>query len=254
MGEMSSLTEDRSGDANKNEENVAADNTKSPAATTPMHGHHRFTFFDTSIIPQMSNHEIREHNKVEMSLLSSLTMATSSQLQEASQEAERSNATEQTRPAMPEDVESKKASSLPLRPRHVVKIITGDGNDVIELTPHEVQRIRKSKTVRMHILLKLIRRSLTINQSFTLAFSIVHERIESGVNFSFNYNVLLLVASVLAGLGLVSDSIATIIVSSIFTIRESIVMSRHKLTCIHSFSLPIGKHASLAIDGTFLTS
>jgi uncharacterized hydrophobic protein (TIGR00271 family) len=36
---------------------------------------------------------------------------------------------------------------------------------------------------------------------------------EEGVNFSFNFNVLLLVASILAGLGLVSNSSATIIAS-----------------------------------------
>ena len=36
---------------------------------------------------------------------------------------------------------------------------------------------------------------------------------EEGVNFSFNFNTLLLVASILAGLGLVSNSTATIIAS-----------------------------------------
>jgi uncharacterized hydrophobic protein (TIGR00271 family) len=36
---------------------------------------------------------------------------------------------------------------------------------------------------------------------------------EEGVNFSFNFNVLLLIASILAGLGLVSNSSATIIAS-----------------------------------------
>ena len=41
----------------------------------------------------------------------------------------------------------------------------------------------------------------------------VHERIEEGVDFSFNFNTLLLVASILAGLGLISNSTATIIAS-----------------------------------------
>lgn len=41
----------------------------------------------------------------------------------------------------------------------------------------------------------------------------VHERIEDGANFSFNYNVLLLVSSVIAGLGLVSDNSTAIIAS-----------------------------------------
>jgi uncharacterized hydrophobic protein (TIGR00271 family) len=41
----------------------------------------------------------------------------------------------------------------------------------------------------------------------------VHDRFADGVEFSFNYNTLLLVASVLAGLGLASNSSATIIAS-----------------------------------------
>jgi uncharacterized hydrophobic protein (TIGR00271 family) len=41
----------------------------------------------------------------------------------------------------------------------------------------------------------------------------VHDRFADGVQFSFNYNTLLLVASILAGLGLVSNSSATIIAS-----------------------------------------
>lgn len=41
----------------------------------------------------------------------------------------------------------------------------------------------------------------------------MHERIEESVNFSFNYNTLLFVASVLAGLGLVANGGTTIIAS-----------------------------------------
>lgn len=41
----------------------------------------------------------------------------------------------------------------------------------------------------------------------------MHKKIDDGVNFSFNFNVLLLVSSVLAALGLVSDTGATIIAS-----------------------------------------
>lgn len=40
---------------------------------------------------------------------------------------------------------------------------------------------------------------------------VVHERIETGAYFSFNYNTLLLVASVVAALGLVSNSNASVI-------------------------------------------
>jgi len=42
---------------------------------------------------------------------------------------------------------------------------------------------------------------------------VIHDRFLEGATFSFNYNVLLLVASVLAGLGLVSNSSAIIIAS-----------------------------------------
>jgi uncharacterized membrane protein len=41
----------------------------------------------------------------------------------------------------------------------------------------------------------------------------VHDQFADGVEFSFNYNILLLVASILAGLGLVSNSSANIIAS-----------------------------------------
>jgi hypothetical protein len=42
---------------------------------------------------------------------------------------------------------------------------------------------------------------------------VIHDRFLEGASFSFNYNTLLFVASVLAGLGLVSNSTATIIAS-----------------------------------------
>jgi uncharacterized hydrophobic protein (TIGR00271 family) len=41
----------------------------------------------------------------------------------------------------------------------------------------------------------------------------VHARIEEGATFSFNFNILLFVAAILAGLGLVSNGLATIIAS-----------------------------------------
>jgi uncharacterized hydrophobic protein (TIGR00271 family) len=45
----------------------------------------------------------------------------------------------------------------------------------------------------------------------------MHTRMEEGSMFSFNYNVLLLVASVLAGLALVSNSTATVIASMLIS-------------------------------------
>ena len=41
----------------------------------------------------------------------------------------------------------------------------------------------------------------------------MHDRFSDGAEFSFNYNTLLFVASILAGLGLISNSSATIIAS-----------------------------------------
>jgi uncharacterized hydrophobic protein (TIGR00271 family) len=41
----------------------------------------------------------------------------------------------------------------------------------------------------------------------------IHEKLAEGCKFSFNYNTLLLTASILAGLGLVSDSSTTVIAS-----------------------------------------
>lgn len=53
-----------------------------------------------------------------------------------------------------------------------------------------------------------------LNSSFSgFHYSLVHERIEEGADFSFNYNVLLLVSGVIAGLGLVSNNSTSIIAS-----------------------------------------
>lgn len=41
----------------------------------------------------------------------------------------------------------------------------------------------------------------------------IHDRFSEGAQLSFNYNTLLLVASVLAGLGLAADSTTTVIAS-----------------------------------------
>ncbi|GAX11374.1 hypothetical protein FisN_22Lh044 [Fistulifera solaris] len=67
--------------------------------------------------------------------------------------------------------------------RDIVKIFVDD-NEVAELSTEQVSRVRE-----------------------------MHEKIKEGFYMNFNYNVLLLVASVLAGLGLVSNSNATILAS-----------------------------------------
>lgn len=56
-------------------------------------------------------------------------------------------------------------------------------------------------------------REVSFSPSLSLSSFTVHDRFAEGMVFSFNYNTLLLVASVLAGLGLVSNSSSTIIAS-----------------------------------------
>ena len=42
---------------------------------------------------------------------------------------------------------------------------------------------------------------------------VMHDRFKQGAQFSFNYNTMLFVASILAGLGLAADSSTTVIAS-----------------------------------------
>jgi uncharacterized hydrophobic protein (TIGR00271 family) len=65
----------------------------------------------------------------------------------------------------------------------------------------------------------------------------VHDRFADGVEFSFNYNTLLLVASVLAGLGLVSNSSATIIASMLVSPIMGPVVGLAYGTTIHDWKM-----------------
>lgn len=76
-----------------------------------------------------------------------------------------------------------KAASNPIRTHDIVKIFASD-NNFMEVTPEQLERVK-----------------------------MMHEKMEDGTTFSFNYNCLLFVASILAGLGLLSNSSATIIAS-----------------------------------------
>jgi hypothetical protein len=102
------------------------------------HRHHRIISFDPTNVSSMSTGEIQEKNEVAMSLLSSMTMTT------RPEEVTRRNAAAFTHNvATPEDVESVKTGTA-VKPHHIVKIFTGD-NDVIEVTPEQVKRIKQSK-------------------------------------------------------------------------------------------------------------
>jgi uncharacterized hydrophobic protein (TIGR00271 family) len=65
----------------------------------------------------------------------------------------------------------------------------------------------------------------------------VHDRFADGVEFSFNYNTLLLVASVLAGLGLASNSSATIIASMLVSPIMGPVVGLAYGTTIHDWKM-----------------
>jgi hypothetical protein len=83
----------------------------------------------------------------------------------------------------PIDDNMSKTTPKAIRGGDIVKIFISD-NDVIEVSPEHLERVKK-----------------------------MHARMEEGAIPSFNYNTLLLVASILAGLGLVSNSSTTVIAS-----------------------------------------
>jgi hypothetical protein len=88
--------------------------------------------------------------------------------------------------AHPEDVESlssRQHKKSVVTGRDIVRIFTSD-TEYTEVSPEQLERVKG-----------------------------MHRRMEEGATFTFNYNTLLFVASVLAGLGLVSNSGATIIAS-----------------------------------------
>lgn len=90
---------------------------------------------------------------------------------------------EVSRAYLSENTGSATVKTSAIRTRDIVKIFTSD-NDYIEVSPEQLARVK-----------------------------MMHGRMEEGATLSFNYNTLLLVASILAGLGLVSNSTATIIAS-----------------------------------------
>jgi len=82
-----------------------------------------------------------------------------------------------------EDPLMSNTEAVKIRAKHIVKIFVDD-REFMEISPEQLARVRA-----------------------------MHKRIDDGASFSFNYNTLLFVASILAGLGLVSNSNTTIIAS-----------------------------------------
>jgi Domain of unknown function (DUF389) len=99
------------------------------------------------------------------------------------------------------------AKSNPIRTSDIVKIFASDDR-FIEVTPEQLERVK-----------------------------MMHEKMEDGTTFSFNYNCLLFVASILAGLGLVSNSSATIIASMLVSPLMGPVVGLAYGSTIHDWKL-----------------
>ena len=65
----------------------------------------------------------------------------------------------------------------------------------------------------------------------------MHDRFEEGSSFNFNYNILLLVAAILAGLGLIGGSTATIIASMLVSPLMGPVIGMAYSTTINDWRL-----------------
>ena len=88
------------------------------------------------------------------------------------------------------------------------------------LTSHTNEGLTTSTTqyqkITMHDLKKILQKDSSISEvtiEQIQRVKLMHDKFLNGTVFNFNYNTLLLVASVIAGLGLVSDSTATVIAS-----------------------------------------
>ena len=93
--------------------------------------------------------------------------------------------------------------------------------------------VPKSREMNLRDFAKIINMSdrfLNVTPEQVKRVRIMHDRFEDGAEFSFNYNVLLLVASILAGLGLASNS-STIIIASMLVSKE--VTGRFALASSH---------------------
>lgn len=104
--------------------------------------HHRITSFDPDL-SSMTYGEIKQQNEIAMSVLSSITEPADTE--PPTRVAKRRTAVK-VNLATPEDLESVKTGTV-VRPEHIVKIFTGN-EDVIEVTPEQVGRIKMSKCLR----------------------------------------------------------------------------------------------------------
>lgn len=103
------------------------------------------------------------------------------------------------------------------KPRNRASVV-GGGRTV---TREDIHNVFKSSTRDLKI----------ITDEQVARVQLMHEKFTEGAEFSFNYNTMLLVASVLAGLGLASNSTATIVASMLVSPIMGPVMGMVRLNC-----------------------
>lgn len=102
---------------------------------------------------------------------------------------------------------------------------------VVESTSLVTQSHRSRIT--LNDLKKLLQQDLNTSEVTVEQISrvkMMHDKFHEGTVFNFNYNTLLLVASVIAALGLVSDSTAAVIASML---GETLVLLLMDFVCLH---------------------
>jgi hypothetical protein len=94
---------------------------------------------------------------------------------------------------------------------------------VVNPANYDTSTTRHRTKITLHDLKKVLQKDLntsevTIEQIQRV--KLMHDKFHEGAVFNFNYNTLLIVASVIAGLGLVSDSTATVIASMLGELKH----------------------------------
>jgi hypothetical protein len=94
---------------------------------------------------------------------------------------------------------------------------------VVNPANYDTSTTRHRTKITLHDLKKVLQKDLntsevTIEQIQRV--KLMHDKFYEGAVFNFNYNTLLIVASVIAGLGLVSDSTATVIASMLGELKH----------------------------------
>mmetsp|Transcript_23729 Transcript_23729/g.36648 ORF Transcript_23729/g.36648 Transcript_23729/m.36648 type:complete len:470 (-) Transcript_23729:264-1673(-) len=111
---------------------------------------------------------------------------------------------------------------------------------VDEVSGRPTMEVSTRTVVRPEHVANIFRRSVTTAAVTPMEIRRVkemHDRISEGVHFSFNYNCLLFVAAMVAGLGLVSNATATIIASMLLSPIMGPVVGMAYGVCISDWAL-----------------